>query len=225
MIKPPFNDKQRAPQSSQKIPETDQEFQSFFHEFLDKLPKPIATTLLKAYDESKALAEKQIAENKGKFESIFSNYLTGVDQPTRKKCHQIIHAASLTAAIVGFSPIPFSDAVLLVPIQMTMMARLHKLFGQSWTASIGKSVSKELVLVSLGRSAVSNVLKFVPTVGTLAGGAINAGVASAITESLGWVTVKMLNDGEDIFEHLMSFKGQVGSLFKLVHPLRKATSK
>lgn len=233
MIRPKFGKKQRdvaenkpvSKETSPTEPSPEEEFHSFFAEVLDKLPKKASAIILKTYDDTKLKAEKQIHDNQGKFESIFSNYLTGVDQPTRKKCHQIIHAASLTAAIVGFSPIPFSDAVLLVPVQMTMMARLHKLFGQSWTASIGKSVSKELVLVSLGRSAVGNVLKFVPTVGTLAGGAINAGVASAITESLGWVTVKMLNDGEDIFEHLMSFKGQVGSLFKLVHPLRKATSK
>ena len=52
----------------------------------------------------------------------------GVDDATTKKAHRIIHAASLTAAIIGCSPIPFSDAILLVPVQMTMMARLHKLF-------------------------------------------------------------------------------------------------
>ncbi len=77
-----------------------------------------------------------------------------------------------------------------------MMARLHKLFGQSWSESLGKSVSKELVVVSLGRSTVGNIVKFVPAVGTVTGAAINATVASAITESLGWTTVKMLNDGK-----------------------------
>ena len=78
-----------------------------------------------------------------------------------------------------------------------------------------KSISKELVVVSLGRSAVGNIIKFVPGVGTIAGASINAGVASAITESfrLGYL-LRLLNDGEDIFEQAMSFKGQYHTLFK-----------
>ncbi|MEB7495790.1 DUF697 domain-containing protein, partial [Enterococcus hirae] len=155
------------------------------------------------------------------FDHVFKDFLKGVDETTRKKSHRIIHAASLTAAIIGCSPIPFSDAFLLVPVQLTMMARLHKLFGQSWSESLGKSVSKELVVVSLGRSTVGNIVKFVPAVGTVTGAAINATVASAITESLGWTTVKMLNDGEDIFEQVMSFKGQSQTLFRALKSIKK----
>lgn len=97
-----------------------------------------------------------------------------------------------------------------------MMARLHKLFGQSWSASLGKSLSKELVLVGLGRSAVGNILKLVPVVGTVTGSAVNATVAMSITEALGWLTVKMLNDGEDIFNDVVSFKNQFRTLFGLL---------
>lgn len=58
--------------------------------------------------------------------------------------------------------------------------------------------------------------------GTIAGGAINATVATTITEALGWVTVKMLNDGEDIFNNVLTFEGQ----FKgLVSKLQKANKK
>ena len=145
-----------------------------------------------------------------------------MDSQTRRKCHETIHFATLTAAIVGFSPIPFSDAVLLVPIQLTMMMRLYKIFGASWSEALAKGITKELVVVGLGRSLVGNVLKFVPAVGTIAGGAINATVATTITEALGWVTVKMLNDGEDIFNNVLTFEGQ----FKgLVSKLQKANKK
>ncbi|EAG3031971.1 GTPase, partial [Listeria monocytogenes] len=85
-----------------------------------------------------------------------------------------------------------------------------------------KSISKELVVVSFGRSAVGNILKFVPAVGTVAGAAINASVASGITEALGWVTVKMLNDGEDVFEQVMSFKGQFHTLFNALKVGKKS---
>jgi len=102
-----------------------------------------------------------------------------------------------------------------------MMSRLHKLFGQSWSASVGKSLSKELVVVGLGRSAVGNIIKFIPAVGTVTGAAINASVAVSITEALGWTTVKMLNDGEDLFEQAMSFRGQFNILFKALNKSKK----
>ncbi|HJG22649.1 DUF697 domain-containing protein [Enterococcus durans] len=198
-----------------------EEFDSFFSEVLKKIPQKTSKVILNTYEKSKKVAETILEKNQVKFDHVFEDFLKGVDPITRKKSHRIIHAASLTAAIIGCSPIPFSDAFLLVPVQLTMMARLHKLFGQPWSESLGKSLSKELVVVSLGRSAVGNLVKFVPAVGTVTGAAINATVASAITESLGWITVKMLNDGEDIFEQVMSFKGQFQTLFRALKTVSK----
>lgn len=192
------------------------EFDSFFTEVLQKLPRQSAAIIAKSFNQSKALAEKTIAKSRTQFDSVFADFLVGVDDQKRQQAHNIIHAASLTAAIIGCSPIPFSDAFLLVPVQLTMMARLHKLFGQSWSASLGKSLSKELVLVGLGRSAVGDILKLVPVVGTVTGAAVNATVAMSITEALGWLTVKMLNDGEDIFNDMLSFKNQFKTLFGLL---------
>ena len=198
-----------------------EEFDSFFSEVLKKIPQKTSKVILNTYEKSKKVAETILEKNQVKFDHVFEDFLKGVDPITRKKSHRIIHAASLTAAIIGCSPIPFSDSFLLVPVQLTMIARLHKLFGQPWSESLGKSLSKELVVVSLGRSAVGNLVKFVPAVGTVTGAAINATVASAITESLGWVTVKMLNDGEDIFEQVMSFKGQFQTLFRALKTVSK----
>ena len=82
-----------------------------------------------------------------------------------------------------------------------------------------------MIVVGLGRSAVGNIVKLIPAVGTVAGAAINGTVASTITESLGWVTVKMLNDGEDIFDQFMSFKGQFNTLFKTLQNSSKTSNK
>ncbi|MGX7197372.1 YcjF family protein [Enterococcus olivae] len=194
----------------------EQEFRSFFSETLKRLPEKTASIIASSYEKTRGQAEKILAKSKESFDGVFDEFLEGVEEETRKKCHNTIHAASLTAAIIGCSPIPFSDAFLLVPVQLIMMSRLHKLFGQSWSESLGKSLSKELVVVGLGRSAVGNILKLIPAVGTVAGAAVNATVASGITEALGWVTVKMLNDGEDIFEQVASFKGQFKMLTKLL---------
>ncbi|MGJ5643748.1 DUF697 domain-containing protein [Latilactobacillus curvatus] len=208
-MKKPFN-------KQQVNGEPNPEFDFFFAEVLKKLPQQSAAVIAKSFNQSKALAEKTMAKSRTQFDGVFEDFLVGVDDQMRKKAHNIIHAASLTAAIIGCSPIPFSDAFLLVPVQLTMMARLHKLFGQSWSASLGKSLSKELVLVGLGRSAVGNILKLVPVVGTVTGAAVNATVAMSITEALGWLTVKMLNDGEDIFNDVVSFKNQFRTLFGLL---------
>ena len=207
------------------LKQDEKEFESFFSEVLKKLPQKTSATVINAYDKSKEQAEKILDKSKNQFDGIFDEFLEGVDEETRKKCHTTVHAASLTAAIIGCSPIPFSDAVLLVPVQLTMMARLHKIFGQSWSESLGKSLSKELIVVGLGRSAVGNIVKLIPAVGTVAGAAINGTVASTITESLGWVTVKMLNDGEDIFDQFMSFKGQFNTLFKTLQNSSKTSNK
>ena len=197
-----------------------QEFESFFTEVLGRLPQKTANAVSNTYQKSKDQTEAIVVQSKKQFNGVFDEFLTGVDEDIRKKCHRTIHAASLTAAIIGCSPIPFSDAILLVPVQITMMARLHKIFGQSWTKSLAKSMSKELIVVGLGKSAVGNIMKIIPAVGTVAGAAVNATVASVITEALGWVTVKMLNDGEDLFEELTSFKGQFKSLFQLLKKVK-----
>lgn len=211
--------------SDSNLKQEEKEFESFFSEVIKKLPQKTSTSVLNAYDKSRKQAEKILDKSKAQFDGIFDEFLEGVDEETRKKCHKTVHAASLTAAIIGCSPIAFSDAFLLVPVQLTMMARLHKIFGQSWSESLGKSLSRELIVVGLGRGAVGNILKLVPAVGTVAGAAINGAVASTITESLGWVTVKMLNDGEDIFEQAMSFKGQFNTLFKALQSTSKPSNK
>jgi len=197
------------------------EFNSFFEEVLSKFPKKYSTIILNTYDKTRVQAEKVLADSKTQFDSIFEMFLEGVDEETKKRSHATVHAASLTSAIIGLSPIPFSDAFLLVPIQLTMMARLHKIYGQKFSENLGESLARELVIVGLGRSAVGNLLKFIPAVGMVAGAAINAVVASTITQALGWVTVKMLNDGEDIFDDVMSFKNQ----FKNVYDVLKSTNK
>ncbi|OJG69270.1 hypothetical protein RV09_GL000669 [Enterococcus moraviensis] len=199
----------------------EKEFDSFFSEVIKRFPEKTSSIILNSFEKSKEQAEKILDKSKNQVNGIFDEFLKDVDEETRKKCHQTVHAASLTAAIIGCSPIPFSDAILLVPVQLTMMARLHKIFGQSWSESMGKSLGKEIVVVGLGKSAVGNLLKFIPAVGTVAGAAINATVASTITETLGWVTVKMLNDGEDIFEQTMTVKGQFSALFKAVQSASK----
>ena len=104
-----------------------------------------------------------------------------------KEAKKIILQHTSGNAIVGFSPIPFSDAPILVASQIGMLARIIKLYeinGFDLKTFMG-STGTGLIISNLGKSAVASLLKFIPLVGTVAGGLINASVASAITFAMG----------------------------------------
>lgn len=96
----------------------------------------------------------------------------------------------------GFTPIPFSDALVLVPIQVSMLAHITAIFG----VSISKSLISGIVgsiggaggAAMLGRYIVSNLLKLIPGIGTVAGGAISATTAAIITTALATAYIKVM---------------------------------
>ena len=92
------------------------------------------------------------------------------------------------AAGVGATPIPFSDAALLIPIQMTMITSIIKKYGLKNFATISKTVVSDIIIGNIGKSVAGGLFKMIPGVGTILGGVINAGVASAITYGLGKAT-------------------------------------
>ena len=116
--------------------------------------------------------------------------------------HKIIHTASAAAATTAASPIPFSDAALLIPIQATMITSLYKANGANISQGFVKGVLKATVISNFGKSLAGNLLKFIPGVGTLAGGTINAGVAVGFTEALGFAIVGELRgtDNADLID-------------------------
>jgi uncharacterized protein (DUF697 family) len=115
-----------------------------------------------------------------------------------KSEHTIIHSATVAAGIVGASPIPFSDAVLLVPIQTTMIVALYKRNGLTISQGVVKGLLKATLISGFGKSLAGNLFKFIPGVGTIAGGVINTGVAVTFTEFLGFSVAKELHEVEDV---------------------------
>lgn len=97
---------------------------------------------------------------------------------------------------VGFTPIPFTDSSVLVPIQITMLAHITGIFGidldratiVSLIAAVGGTGSAKYV----GRSIVSNALKAIPGVGTVVGGLISGTTAAAITTTLAFSYIEVL---------------------------------
>lgn len=122
------------------------------------------------------------------------------------KRSQAIVASSVAAAFgEGVAPIPFSDAALLVPTQMAMIAGITVCYGLDINTSILTGfVSATLGAggaTILGKTVVSNILKFIPGVGTVVGGAISGATAGLITTALGEAYISLMTQ---IFKGEMS---------------------
>ncbi|MFT9456063.1 MAG: GTPase [Liquorilactobacillus hordei] len=127
----------------------------------------------------------------------------------RNEAKIVIHTASVAAA-TGASPIPFSDAAILIPVQTTMIAGIYHAYGKSLSSGAIKGALTATAVAGLGKSAVGNLLKFIPGVGTVTGAIINGGVASTFTEAMGVAVASALSeDGientSDLIEILKTF--------------------
>ncbi|TPI08012.1 DUF697 domain-containing protein [Helicobacter pylori] len=104
----------------------------------------------------------------------------------------IIHIASGAAGTAGLIPIPFSDAFAIAPIQAGMIYKMNDAFGIDLDKSVGTSLIAGLLsvtaVVQVGRTLVNGFLKFIPIVGSVAGGA----TAAVITEGIGFAYLKVL---------------------------------
>jgi len=108
-----------------------------------------------------------------------------------QEARRYIATAAASAAAAAATPIPFSDATLLVPIQLGMMARIAQLHKIKFERAALLAVASTAAATQVGRSAFTSLLKMVPGAGTVVGGAIGAGVASTFTYAMGqaWLTV------------------------------------
>lgn len=109
------------------------------------------------------------------------NYINDND---RKKCHTIIHSASIAAGIsgAGLCWIPCSDAPLISAAQIAMAISLGKVFGIKLSKSAAKAAVAAAAATAAGR-AVSQLATFWIPFANLA---INASTAVGLTEFVGW---------------------------------------
>jgi uncharacterized protein (DUF697 family)/GTP-binding protein EngB required for normal cell division len=124
----------------------------------------------------------------------------------KSQSRKIVKAAAVSAAGVGLTPIPFSDAALLVPIQVGMLAGISATFGLSIDEGFLSTMVASTITGGLGtlagRTIVSNLVKFVPGFGSVIGGVIEASVAASMTTAFGEAYIATLaglfsdNNGE-----------------------------
>ncbi|WP_232728241.1 YcjF family protein [Helicobacter pylori] len=128
----------------------------------------------------------------------------------------IIHIASGAAGGVGASPIPFSDALAIAPIQAGMIYKMNDAFGVKIEESVAASLITGLLgvtaIVQVGRTLVNGFLKFIPVVGSVAGGA----TAAVITEGIGFAYLKVLEKCFNDETGEVNLPGEVGMITSLL---------
>lgn len=141
----------------------------------------------------------------------------------KRRAQAIVATAAITAAATGAIPIPFSDAALLVPEQITMIGSITAVFGirlekgtiyAILSATIGTAGT-----TILGRTVVSNLLKLIPVAGSVAGGIISGATAAALTAALGEAYITILArvvKGEMNVKDISTAKGkkEIARIFK-----------
>lgn len=132
----------------------------------------------------------------------------------KKSALNIIKITSASAAATGVIPIPMSDAPILISLQAGMIAKITAAFGISL-----KSGSLTAIIAGLfgttgttviGKTIVANLLKLIPGVGTIAGGAISGATAAALTAALGEsyvIVISKIYMGELNIDDLTTEKG------------------
>lgn len=105
------------------------------------------------------------------------------------RSHAAVAAAATLAGGVGAVPVPFSDAVAIIPIQISLLATISAIWGLPLSAAfLGTLVSGSITGPGgtiLGRAIVGALIKFIPGAGSVVGGTISAVTAGLITVAFG----------------------------------------
>jgi uncharacterized protein (DUF697 family)/GTP-binding protein EngB required for normal cell division len=114
----------------------------------------------------------------------------------KKEAKKFIMQHSSSSALVGGSPIPFSDAPILLANQGWMYARITSVYDiDNQLANIKglmKNIGAGAILSKSGIYIASQIIKMVPAAGSVVGGAISATVATALTAAVGYALSEYL---------------------------------
>ncbi|WP_052402092.1 GTPase [Muricoccus aerilatus] len=121
--------------------------------------------------------------------------------PKIAEAEAAISAHARAAAALSATPLPFADAALLFGLQAKMIVDVTVRMGTPAEEMPLKAVAAALLgpaAAGMGgrvaARALGTLLKFVPGVGSIAGGAINAAVAYGLTTALGNAYLAFLRD-------------------------------
>ena len=145
---------------------------------LDKLLEVTTNYIGQGYENAaNALLKAQRVNNTIRLEAMISASNTKV------------HRASAVAGAVGASPIPGSDAPIIAAIQSKLIYEINSEFELNLETAAATTLITGVLgitaIAQVGKSVVTGALKLIPGAGTVIGGVIAAGTATAITEAIG----------------------------------------
>lgn len=115
----------------------------------------------------------------------------------QKNAAKVVKAAAKAAGAAVFAPVPFADALLIVPGQIGMLAAITAIFGipveKATMVTIIASALGTTGATSLGRLITGNMAKFLPGAGGFLGGAYSSATAWALTTALGYTYIVILS--------------------------------
>ena len=131
------------------------------------------------------------------------------------KANNVVLGFTTSTGATGAIPIPFADAPLLIAQQVAMMGAINSVFH----ITVGKEVLKSLAMAAtgvsgttiIGKTVATSLLKLIPGAGTIAGGAVAAGTAAALTLALGKAYIgicKSIKMGKLNLDELSQKKGR-----------------
>ncbi|MCK8824964.1 YcjF family protein [Fuchsiella alkaliacetigena] len=142
----------------------------------------------------------------------------------KEKAKSIIVQHTSGSGAVAFTPIPFSDAPVLLGNQAGMLARVLNVYdlegllkqfkGLVGTLGVGKIIS------SSGIWLVAQLVKFVPLKGAVVGGMISASVAAGITSAMGFAVSELCYNISKL-----AIEGKEGELKHLLRNLEPLMSR
>ncbi len=120
------------------------------------------------------------------------------------RAQAVVASSAMAAAATGAVPIPFSDAAVLVPEQVAMLAGITAVFGipveKGTIAAIVSATIGTAGTTVLGRTIAANLIKLIPGAGSIVGGVVSSATAAALTAALGEAYIAVM---------VLVFKGEL----------------
>ncbi|MEE3694192.1 DUF697 domain-containing protein [Campylobacter sp. CLAX-22107-21] len=147
---------------------------------------------LKAYtqwDELIAWSCEQIPDIR---KTRFISALKDAIKEKHDQAQKITNLATASAVATAASPIPFSDAAILIPLQTGMVIQIASLYGMKLEGSAIASFLGSAAISNLGKTLAGNLIKLIPGVGSVMGAMINGTVAGGFTYAIGYALNELL---------------------------------
>ena len=130
-------------------------------------------------------------------ESIMSDY----SQNGRSKhADTIIRNHVIWSMGAGFIPVVVADVLAITALQLDMIRQMCKVYEVDFSETQGKAIVTTLTGSTLARIGAGSVVKLIPVLGTIAGGAALSVLAGASTYAIGQVFKRHFESGGTILD-------------------------